>query len=301
MSDLATVEQGAFTVSSNTASAEQISEALQIPDTPPPAEAPPPEETTPDPAVSDAGKTLNVRKRSLEGRKQTIQDEINALVRQREEAKRELERLRQEAQPPAPAPAEPPVLSLSQDPEPQEDGYATYAEFVKATSQWTARQAVREFEAQQQQRLEQQRRAEWSQNRDRSFGERLNEARQRIPDFDVLVNREDIELSSPIVEVIKDSPVAADLMLHLAHYPDDAQRLNALPPMLAFGEMKALEGRLSAARPGSSAGKSISQAKPPIKPVGSQPTGTSDDPSEMDFSPEYVRRMNAMERSRRRF
>lgn len=296
MSDLATADHGSFSVSTNTATVDQITEALQTPETP---ETPAPE-TAPDPEASEAAKTLNVRKRSLEGRKQTIQDEINALVRQREDAKRELERLRQDLPRPTPPPTPALFAAPTGDPEPQEDQFASYAEFVKATSQWTARQAVREFEQQQQQRHEQSRRQAWAQSRDQSFGERLNEARQRIPDFDVLVNREDIALTPPIVEVIKDSPVAAELMLHLAHHPDDAQRFNALPPMLAFGEMKALEGRLSAASPGSSAPATVSQAKPPIKPVGSQPTGTSEDPTDMDFSPEYVRRMNALERSRRR-
>lgn len=305
MTDLVSASTDSLEVTTNTATPEALEAELSAP-APDTAPADP---ETPDPAVSDAARALNVRKRSLEGRKQTIQDEINALVRQRGETQRErdaiakeLDALRAERAAlhrPAPTPAPSMPDTNAADPEPVEDNYATYAEFVKATSLWTARQAVRDYEAGQRQQQEQARRQTWEQERTRTFAQRLDEAKTKYPDFDVLVNREDIELTPPVVEVIKDSPLAAELMLHLAHHPDDAQRLAALPPMLAFGEMKALEGRLSAASGGSAGATRLSQAKPPITPVGSAPTVTADDPSSLDFGPEYVRRMNEQTRRRR--
>lgn len=249
--------------------------------------------------ASDAARTMAARKRSLEGRKQTIQEQINEMVRQREEARRELEALRQQrqafvAEPPRPAPPAAPAG------EPQEQDFSSYADYVKAVSAWQADQRLAQFQQQQQQQQEARQRDEWQQRRNVSFAERLQEARAANPEFDVLVNREDIELTPPMIDVIKDSPLAADLMLHLAHHPDDAQRIYALHPMLAFGEMKALEGRLSAARGSSARPVAVSQAKPPIKPVGSAPTVSVDDPAALEFGPEYVRRMNAAERKRRR-
>jgi len=309
MSDMTTATTEQFEVSTNTATPEALATEL-TPTDPPATEADPGADASPDAATSDAARQLNVRKRSLEGRKQTIQDEINALVRQRGETQRERDQMRQEldalrAEKAAlrPAPSTPALTGAApaSDPEPQEDDFQTYAEFVKATSLWTARQAVRDYEASQRQAQEQSRRQSWEADRTQSFAQRLSEAKTKHPDFDVLVNREDIELSPPMVEVIKDSPLAADLMLHFAAHPDDAQRLFALPPMLAFGEMKALEGRLSAASGGSAAPRRFSLAKPPITPVGSQPTATTDDPSDMEFGPEYVRRMNELDRSRRRW
>lgn len=321
----AVIEQDGYTVHTNTGSKEQVIADLASGDnavaqTPKAAEPPPPAAPSPDDqAASDAAKALNHRKRSLEGRKQTIQEEINTLVRQRGETQRErdriaseLESLRQERAKIAAmqqAPSQPmreamqPVPAASDDQEPSEDQFTDYATFVKAQAKWQAREAIRAFQQELRANEEKQREAQWHFQRDQSFAERLAEARTANPEFDTLVNREDIELSPPMIDVIKDSPVAPQLMLHLAQFPDDAQRIQSLHPMLAYGEMKKLEARVEFASQrstGPSSAPMISQARPPIRPVGSAPSGTVDDPADMDFGPEYVRRMNTMERNRRR-
>lgn len=324
----AVVEQDGFIVHSNTGSKDQIIADIASGDNAmkkaEPVEAPaqvaePAEPDADAQSASDAAKALNHRKRSLEGRKQTIQDEINALVRQRGETQRErdriaaeLESLRSEKARIAQMqqqPAQPmrdamqPVPAASDDQEPTEDQFQDYASFVKAQARWQAREAVRAFQAELRANEEKQREAQWHFQRDQTFAERLNAARTANPEFDQLVNRDDIELSPPMIDVIKDSDIAPQLMLHLAHYPDDAQRIQSLHPMLAYGEMKKLEARLEVAmqsRTGPTSAVPVSKARPPIRPVGSAPSGVTDDPSEMDFGPEYVRKMNAMERSRRR-
>lgn len=325
----AVVEQDGFVVHTNTGSKEQVIADIASGDNA--LKAPPQKETThvaPEAvqdadasaeAASEAAKALNVRKRSLEGRKQSIQEEINALVRQRGETQRErdriaseLESLRAERAKIAAmqqTPSQPmrdamqPVPAASDDQEPTEDQFTDYATFVKAQARWQAREAIRAFQAEMRANEEKQREARWHYERDQSFAERLNQARSANPEFDTLVNREDIELSPPMIDVIKDSPMAPQLMLHLAQFPDEAQRIQSLHPMLAFGEMKKLEARVEFASQGwtgpNSAPK-VSQARPPIRPVGSAPSGTVDDPSDMDFGPEYVRRMNAVDRNRRR-
>lgn len=308
-----------FTVETNTGTAEQVQADLARGDatlTPPvePAEAPA-EPSVPSDA-SEAGKALAHRKRSLEGRKQTIQDEINALVRQRGETQRErdrisaeLEQLRSEkarlSAPQTPTPlasASQPVPPASEDQEPTEEQFNDYASYVKAQARWQAREAIRAFQEETRRQQEAHSRQQWQRTRDQQFAERLTEASSRIPDFNVLVNREDIELSPPMVDAIKDSPVAADLMVYMAQYPDDAQRIAALHPVLAFGEMKKLEARLEVATGVGTPTPAFtfSKAKPPIRPVGSAPARAVEDATEMEFGPEYVRRMNQQERRARR-
>lgn len=311
-----TVETDGFTVETNTGTVAQVEADLVAAQqaTTPETE---PSETAPSPEASEAGKALNHRKRSLEGRKQTIQDEINLLVRQRGETQRERDRIAQElaslraekarlSPPQTPMPmsaATQPVPPASDDQEPTEEQFNDYASYVKAQARWQAREAIRAFQEETRQQQEAQSRQQWQRTRDQQFAERLSEAASRIPDFNVLVNREDIELSPPMVDAIKDSPVAAELMVHMAQYPDDAQRIAALHPVLAFGEMKKLEARLEFAsgRSGSSTPTFTfkSQAKPPIRPVGSAPSRTVDDASDLEFGPEYIRRMNQQERKRR--
>jgi hypothetical protein len=316
-----TVESESFVVDTNTGTAEQVMADLQTGDAtlqkdPDSATAAAPSEPVPTEA-SDAGKALANRKRSLEGRKQTIQDEINALVRQRGDTQRErdaiareLESLRAEkarlSAPQASMPmaaATQPVPPASDDQEPTEEQFSDYASYVKAQARWQAREAIRAFQEETRQQQAAHSRQQWQQSRDQQFAERLTEAASRIPDFNVLVNREDIELSPPMVDAIKESPVAAELMVHMAHYPEDAQRIAALHPVLAFGEMKKLEARLEIAsgRGSSTPAFTFSKAKPPIRPVGSAPSRTVDDATDMDFGPEYVRRMNTQERKARRY
>ena len=69
------------------------------------------------------------------------------------------------------------------------------------------------------------------------------------------------------------------LLTYFSDHKDDFRRLTALHPMLAMRELGRLEARLDAAPSGSASQPSLSQAKPPIQPVGrgaSVPTGARD-------------------------
>ena len=292
--------QDSFVVESNTTPDGGAAESDASVDASAPS-SPPDEEPSAD-AASEAASTLNQKKRSLEGRKATYQQQINDLARQRgemqrafEAERREYESLRaqaEQARPVAPAEVDPRA--------PQEDQFETYGQFVQAAARYAGQQAVYEAQQQHQQQQEQHDRQRWHDHREATHTERLESFRTSNPGFDVAVNREDINLSTPMVDVIKASDVGPALMLHMAHYPDDAQRMSVLHPVLAYGEMKALEARLSVAHGSTAPSTQVSKARPPIRPVGSTPSGSVDDPSEMAFGAEYVSRMNKLDRDRRR-
>jgi len=254
--------------------------------------------------ASDAGSKLNQKKRSLAARKQTYQNQINELAKQRGDLHRAYESERREydvlraartqASPPQqarPAPVDPDA--------PHEEQFETYGEYVKAAARYESRRAVMEAQHHAHQSHEAHQRQAWESSRNTAHEERLATHRATNPEFDVLVNREDINLSTPMVDVIKASDHGPGLMVHMAQHPDDAQRIAALHPVLAFGEMKALEARLDVALGSTPPSKPMSKAKPPIKPVGTTLSGSVDDPSELEFGREYVTRMNKLERSRR--
>jgi hypothetical protein len=283
-------------VSSDLSDADAEAQALQsvVADEPSDADA------------SDAGSKLNQKKRSLSARKQTYQNQINELAKQRgdlhrayESERREYDALRAartQAAPPAPSQARPAPV----DPDaPQEEQFETYGDYVKAAARHESRRAVMEAQHHARQSHEAHQRQAWESSRNTAHEERLAAHRTTNPEFDVLVNREDINLSTPMVDVIKASDHGPGLMVHMAHHPDDAQRIAALHPVLAFGEMKALEARLDVAHGSTPPSKPMSKAKPPIKPVGTTLSGSVDDPSELEFGREYVSRMNKLERSRR--
>lgn len=298
-------------------------------------------EATPEPAseadddsrASEAAKELNKRKRGLEGRKETIQSQINALVRERGEVERdtargraeraalqrEIDSLRQMRErvaggeridtdtrlsaddPRGFDPRRAPQIdeqpwSDPNDRRPNEAEFDDFAQYAEAVGRWGARQEVRRAEYARQQREQMSHRQQWEAERQKSYAERYQAFAKANPTFEQEVDRDDLVLTAPMVDVIKDSPLGPQMMLHLARNPEDIDRMARLHPVLAFGEMKKLEARLEGAHSGSPQSTQHSKARPPIKPVGHASNQTSDatelpdDDVDVD---EHIARMNA--------
>lgn len=164
-------------------------------------------------------------------------------------------------------PAEPAVPSAP-DQEPQEGDFADYGQYLKALARHEVRQQQAEVlrEAVTQQQQEQI--AELSRN----FEPQLQAARAKYEDFDEVIAQ---PLFSPITqEMLFQSPQGAEIAYFLGTNPQEAHRLNTLPPLVAAREMVKLEGRF-AVQP-----KTVSSAPAPFTPLtGSAPA--VQDPSKM--------------------
>ena len=119
------------------------------------------------------------------------------------------------------------------------------------------------------------------------------------PDFDASLNP-DTPMSLPMQHLAMDSPHGIQILQWLSAHPDESQRISTLHPAETYREMGKLEARLEAA-PSRASARVVSNAKPPIRPVGTSPHQTdafavSDDTS---FD-EHFRRMNASDRARGR-
>jgi hypothetical protein len=99
-----------------------------------------------------------------------------------------------------------------------------------------------------------------------------------------------------MVDVIKDSEVGSQILLYLARNSREIDRLAAMHPVLAFGEMKKIEARLEGANSGSPQPVAQhSKAPAPIKPVGnasSRRSDTDDIPGDDASDDEHFERMN---------
>lgn len=312
-----------------------------------PSEAPErasePEADDDDARASEAAKELNKRKRGLEGRKETIQSQINALVRERGEVERdtargraeraalqrEIDSLRQmreraaggesvdpdafEARgttdPRAFDPRRPATdddrqpWSDPQDARPREEQFSDFAAYAEAIGRWGARQEVRRAEYGRQQREQQSHRQRWESERQKNYAERYQSFAKANPTFEQEIDRDDLLLTAPMVDVIKDSPVGPQMMLHMARHPDDVDRIGSMHPVLAYGEMKKLEARLEGAHSGSPQSTQHSKARPPIKPVEHASSRTSDGteiPDDDVDVDEHIARMNARDETLRK-
>ena len=264
-----------------------------------------PDDEPTDDAATAAASTLNAKKRSLEGRKQTYQQQINDLARQRGEMQRAMEaeqrqyaawRQQTQAQPE-------PERAPETDPHaPTEDQFETYGQYVQATSAYYAQSAVQQATHAAQQQAQEQGRQRYHAQIDGAHVQRMQDYTTANPGFPAMVNREDIQLSVPMIDVIKQSQMGPQMMEYLARHTDEAEQLaREGNPLVAYGAMKVLEERVAVASRGASTpAPSRSHARPPITPVGSAPSSGVDDASDLPFGPEYMARMNAQERTRRR-
>ncbi len=114
-------------------------------------------------------------------------------------------------------------------------------------------------------------------------------------------------LPDVLVRAIKQSDRSDDLMYFLGTHPEDAihlaRRFANRPVADADLVQDLLEAKFSASAAPTitgSASPSRSSAKPPINPVGGHASATPVSPDELEFGPEYVRRMNKIDREKGR-
>ncbi len=302
-----------FTVTSSDESAEDMRTALAAPE---PADTPEPEpdpEPEPKPAAVEAKTDAKpVDKRTREGRKQSIQQEIDELTtakhstaREVESARAELERLRSElssvSRPAQAAPALP-------------DKFPSYEDALKSKADLTPEQWLDARDDWRDMRKAQQdaaRSAEQThQTRVQGFNEKIRMVEAAEPGFWESVNsfaatlvpaRELPPGQKPtarnvIADVIIESDKPDALLKHFRDHPEDLQRISALPRTVdAFRQMGKLEARLEAASSTGPASQTpvVSQAKPPLKPVSGSPSISDDAPDDDEPFEKHYKRENA--------
>jgi hypothetical protein len=196
-----------------------------------------------------------------------FQRRIDELTRQREEERREKDRLLslverlsgnerqkpQETQPQGTA-------------EPKREDFDDYEQYLEARAEF---RAVRALDARLQQQEAQ--RAQQAQQTEQhkqaaTWNARLAEARSRLPDFDDVTSA-DVPITQNMSSAIMDSDKGAEVAYYLAKNPAEAARIAALSPIGQVREIGKLEDRVQA-KP-----VKFSSAPDPIKPVGARSSG----------------------------
>ena len=239
-----------------------------------------------------------------------------AAKRERDEARAEAARLRAELEASrAPAPATKPAVAATEgDPEPKEDQFQDYRDYVKAQARWEARQEYTAQERQRQIHEHAKRFATERQTRLSAFANQIQDRLKSDPDFMDRLSPEVKELRpasvlgpnerpgplNAIAEEIVLSEKPLSLLQHFSENPAELQRIATLSPRELIRAMATLEARLAAVTAGAAPRAEISQAKPPVRPVTGSPHAA--DPLEVtdDMSvEEWFKRMNAKERRAR--
>jgi hypothetical protein len=200
--------------------------------------------------------------------KRGVQERINELVRQREEAAREARLYREQLE----------SMKAPQQPkgEPDISQFERYEDYLKALSAHEARQAI----AAQQQSLAQMAQTREMEAKKRAFSERV--AQFEAEDFQEVAFDPSLPVSDAMRDVILESDKGPALLYHLGQNRTEAARIAQMSPIQAARALGLLEAKLSLPQ-----AKTISAAPPPIKPIGGSGEPPGIDPEKM--TPEEYR------------
>ncbi len=195
-------------------------------------------------------------------------------------------------------------------PKPLEANFKTYGEFIEALTDW---QTDRKLEAREAKRAEEQR-AQTDAQKGKEITDahtaRVNEAKERYPDWDAafkgLTND---DFSDPILVFVFESDVGPDVTYHLVTHRDELARIRKLSPVRQAAELGKIEDKILAARPAAAAAgegdkgdkkpdeeeedetppkkaakaAATSKAPPPEKPIGGRAAAEDTMPDPSDF------------------
>jgi hypothetical protein len=184
----------------------------------------------------------------------------------REALEARLKELEAKANPKA-AQAEPDAIG----PEPKPEEFNDMFEYAKALAEYTADKKLMERDKAESERKAQEARAQFEQN----WAQKVDKARQELPDFDDMIQSSDVAVSDPVRDAIMESDVGPKILYYLAENPEFAQELGKKSVISALREIGKLEARFekapdrapAASEPESKSTVAKSKAPAPITPI----------------------------------
>jgi|TARA_R110001583_G_scaffold24809_5_gene90362 hypothetical protein len=257
----------------------------------------------------EAKNDLSEKKSKNKGnRRNNPTEAVKSAVAKQREAERRAEaaeaRVQQMTAPPQP---DPPPQNQTPDWErykslpgvPTVDQFQNYEDYSMAMSSFISDVRYQEREIQKSSAEQARQQQERDSAQLSQWNDRLTKARSSNPEFDESLNL-DTPMSLPMQHLAMESPQGIEILQWLSANPKESQRISTLHPAETYREMGKIEARLEAAPPRASA-RAVSNAKPPIRPLGTSPHVADEFAITDDLSfDEHFRRANAADRARGR-
>ena len=152
-----------------------------------------------------------------------------------------------------------PVVSTD---EPQPSDYQDAFEYAKDLAKYEAKRMI-----QAEKQAEAQAKAQEAQQKVLStWTERINEAKQELPDYDEMIASSDVVIHDVIRDAILESDVGPRILYHLAENEDFAKKFAGMPLPQALKELGKLESKYTPSEEKAVAVRK-SKAPPPINPI----------------------------------
>ncbi|HEU4707931.1 MAG TPA: hypothetical protein VFS17_01330, partial [Methylophilaceae bacterium] len=172
---------------------------------------------------------------------------------------------------------------------PKQEDFATYEDYLEALAKHTVAEERRKAEAEAEEAKEKQTR----EAKAKTYAERAEKARERMPDFDDVVDQ-DLPVSRAMIEVIMESDIGPDLAYYLGKNPDEATRIAQLSPIAAARELGKIEAKLTPADK-TDPPKPSDAPKPPNPVKGT--TTVSSSPADNDSTDSWMKKRNKQVRT----
>jgi hypothetical protein len=195
-----------------------------------------------------------------------FQKRIDELTKQREESKREKEdyarrldealKLLERNHPPR----EEPQTRTKDTSEPQREQFETPDDYAKALSQWSTKQAIEQYRAEETRKAEETRSAGEFQKVLTDWNSAKAKAIEKYPDYESVAENPDIQVAQHVGMAVLNVSNGHDVLYWLGQHPAEASRISALQAPFAAIEIGRLSERLSASAP-------VSKAPAPTKPL----------------------------------
>lgn len=153
--------------------------------------------------------------------------------------------------------------SKSEDGIPTIDKFDNFDDYVTAKAEYIAAKKIESTLSEREKRQAAERAQAAQQQTVEAWNKRV--ATADIPDFHEVVGSSDVPMTSVMQQAIFESDNGPKLAYHLATHPEDAERIARMTPIGAVRALTLIEEGLT--KP-----VAVSQATPPIKPVGSKST-----------------------------
>lgn len=196
-----------------------------------------------------------------------FQKRIDEITKQREEAKREKEdyarrldealKIIERANPPQRDVTPNPVKDAS---EPQREQFDDPDQYAKALSQWSTKQALEQYKAEETRKADETRSAGEFQKVLNDWDRNKVKAIEKHPDYQEVAENPDLQVAQHVGMAVLNVPNGHDVLYWLGQNPAEATRISALQAPFAAIEIGRLSERLSVPTP-------TSKAPAPTKPL----------------------------------
>jgi len=195
-----------------------------------------------------------------------LEKRFSELTRQREDARKEAQREREQReslesrlkeleQRSNPAPVQ---SSAYEKPQPHQ--FTDAFEYAEALSEWSAEQALLNRDKQEAERKANDERQKMLND----WQKRLDAAKSDLPDYEDMVASSDVQVSDAVRDAILESDVGPRILYHLAENPEIAEKLNAGSMISALRQIGKLEAQFEKKEtPVSEAKPSVARSKAP--------------------------------------